>query len=506
MEQYIENDNNLDGREIFSNLDDLSDKKIGVLKGNVYDQDKYKNTTIYNTTENIFDDLRKHKIDGAIMESGVGKYIEAFSLDLSHFDEPLGSKFIAFGFQKDDTKYINEFNDFLVYFRSQIGTRSSDYGYDDEASTLDLKGENGTINVTCRLNVPPYAYKLNGEIVGTEILFIYTFARKYGYQINLIEAQSINEQIELLKNKTCNMAGGLFPIINEYRSEIAYSNVFRPSHAKMTIRYENTEDGNNSNTIYNSLDDFDGEPLGSLNDNYYQNLTKSKFPNSNITSIDSFYDLYTSLLREEIIGCLLDKPIVDYFINRYPERITLYPDKFDSNNYGFGFQRNEEGEILSKQFNEFLSKTDIDGLYYNWTHVNIKKINVDTNLNTSSEKIINVAINMDFIPLCFYYLEYPKGYEFELIYLFAKEYNYQINFTRLENDAQRMSYLTEGKANITGGHFTITEERNKSIIFSEPILKSSTVFTVTTDSKKEFLTNIVLDDNYEERPNNNIDF
>ena len=168
--------------------------------------------------------------------------------------------------------------------------------------------------------------------------------------------------------------------------------------------------------------------------------------------------------------------------------------------------KEKEGEILSKQFNEFLSKTDIDGLYYNWTHVNIKKINVDTNLNTSSEKIINVAINMDFIPLCFYYLEYPKGYEFELIYLFAKEYNYQINFTRLENDAQRMSYLTEGKANITGGHFTITEERNKSIIFSEPILKSSTVFTVKTDSKKEFLTNIVLDDNYEERPNNNIDF
>ena len=28
MEQYIENDNNLDGREIFSSLDDLSDKKM----------------------------------------------------------------------------------------------------------------------------------------------------------------------------------------------------------------------------------------------------------------------------------------------------------------------------------------------------------------------------------------------------------------------------------------------------------------------------------------------
>ena len=113
-----------------------------------------------------------------------------------------------------------------------------------------------------------------------------------------------------------------------------------------------------------------------------------------------------------------------------------------------------------------MSKTDIDALYYKWTHTKTKLLNVDTNLNTSSEKIINVAIIMDFIPLCFYHFEEPKGYEVELIYLFAKEYNYQINFIPLDNDSQRMSYLTEGKANITGGHFTITEERNKCIIFA----------------------------------------
>jgi len=69
-----------------------------------------------------------------------------------------------------------------------------------------------------------------------------------------------------------------------------------------------------------------------------------------------------------------------------------------------------------------------------------------------------------------------------------------------------MTNLTEGIANITGAHFTITEERKESILFSEPILKTSTVFTVRTDSKTEFLTTIVLDENYEEKPNNNIDF
>lgn len=185
--------------------------------------------------------------------------------------------------------------------------------------------------------------------------------------------------------------------------------------------------------------------------------------------------------------------------------MTYYPDIFGENNYGFGFQKNGEGETLLKEFNEFINNTDINSLYYKWTHSRTKDLHVDTNLNTSAEKTINVAINMDFIPLCFYYFNEPKGYEYELIYLFAKKYNYKVNFTRLENDIQRITYLTEGKANITGGHFTITEERKNTIHFSEPILRTSTIFTVRTDSKKEFLTNVVIDKNYEQKSNNNVD-
>jgi len=164
----------------------------------------------------------------------------------------------------------------------------------------------------------------------------------------------------------------------------------------MAIRYENTIKANKSNKIHNSISDFNGDSLGSLNDNYYQNLTKSNFPNSNITSFESFYDIYTALLLEVIEGCILDKPIVDYFMNRYPERITVYPEEFELNpffwnNYGFGFQKNDEGEKLVKEFNEFLNKTDIDALYYKWTHSKTKDLDIDTNLNTSSEKILNVA-------------------------------------------------------------------------------------------------------------------
>lgn len=158
--------------------------------------------------------------------------------------------------------------------------------------------------------------------------------------------------------------------------------------------------------------------------------------------------------------------------NRYPEDITYYEDIFDDNNYGFGFQKNEEGYALLKEFNEFLNNTDIDTLYYKWTHSNnTRNLEIDTNLNTSSEKIINVAINMDFIPLCFYGINDPRGYEYELVYLFAKKYNYQVNFTRLENDSQRISYLTEGKENITGVILQLLTKEKIIFIFLNLFLK-----------------------------------
>ena len=99
-----------------------------------------------------------------------------------------------------------------------------------------------------------------------------------------------------------------------------------------------------------------------------------------------------------------------------------------------------------------------------------------------------------------------KGYELDLIYMFAREYNYKINFINLElNESNRINYLLDGSANITGGHFTITDERKEIIYFSDIILESSILLSCRLDAKKENLTTYVVDQNFEKKPNNNVD-
>ena len=449
-------------------------------------------------------DLRNHKLDAAIVDNGVCNFTQAFEDDLTLLEGFFQLNFVGFAVQKDNITLLNEINELIGNSNSKIDERRVWYGFDEEQKHI-FKEQNGTrgyLNIMYRLEFPPYAYIEDGEPIGTEIGFIYYFTNVYGYRVNLSRGFSIQEQIDCLKNKTIDIAGGFLPILDEYKNDVSFSNVFHPSMPGMIIRYGNHIEF--ETIIYDSIKDFNGQSLGTLA--VYSELTKSLFKDSEIIYKDTFYELYIELLAGRIEGIIIDKVIADYFNNRYPNRITFYTDILEENNYGLGFQKNSEGEILKNQFNEFLKHTDTKALYEKWLRTNSLQMHVNKTLNDTSEKTINYATTLDLIPTNFIEFTESKGYELDLVYMFAREYNYKVNLINLDlNESNRINYLLEGKANITGGHFTITEERKKIIHFSDIILESATILSCRTDSKKEYLTTHIVDNNYDIKPNNNVD-
>ena len=69
MKEYIENDNNLDGREIYKSIDDIKEKRIGILKGSPYNSSIFQNATIYDTYDDLLNDLRTYKLDAIIADN-----------------------------------------------------------------------------------------------------------------------------------------------------------------------------------------------------------------------------------------------------------------------------------------------------------------------------------------------------------------------------------------------------------------------------------------------------
>jgi len=505
LKTYLRNDTNIDGRDIYSSISDLKNKTVGVLQGTAYNSSDFENVIIYEKYDKIIRDLRNHKLDAIIVDNGIANYTQAFSHDISSLSGWVGMNYIGFAVQKDDQKLLNELNDFIDNMSSEIEVKKTWLGLDEDLKNIlrNLNGTNGTINLMLKLENPPYSYLENGQVLGVEVFFIYYFAYAYGYQINLTLAETIQDQINCLKNKSIDIAGGFMPILDKFKNDILYTKAFHPSISNILIRYENSPVFATGLNIYDSVDDFNGEILGSLNESHYINITNSHFQKSELILSDSFYDLYTELLYENIEGFIIDKTIADYFQNRYPDRLTFYTENYLNNSYAFGFQKNDEGEKLLNEFNDFLSNFDTESLYNKWIKPNTSLL-IDKNLNKSA-KIINAAFFIGIRPMCYYEIEEEKGFELDLLYQFAKEKNYNINLTRINTTNDRINYITEGLANITGGIFSILEERKEYIKFSNPILETQTVLAVRTDSKKDYYKIVIVDNNFEEKPNNTVD-
>ena len=501
LSEYLENENNIDGRELYNSVDSLKSKKVGVLSGFYYNKSNFDNAIEYNSYDDLIDDLRKHKLDAIVLHGGMANNVQMFTNDISQLN---GQRMlIGIGLQKDNVTLLNQMNKFIVLASNSTTKKDLWLGINYQIQYINktLSGENGTINVVTLLNNPPYSYRdKKGEMTGGDIDFIYSFARDNGYKINLIIANSQDEQIEFLKNKSADLAIGSFPIRNDKRNEINFSNVWHPNAIVTLVRYENLPESAKLGPFYENAKDFDGENLGIFKDSSFEDLTKTNFPNSKYTYIDGAFGIFQALLMEEIEGFLMDEPNAEYFKIVYPERITYFPENFQENQYAFGFQKTNEGKILLDKFNQFLSNTNLKEIYDKWNVNDTTKLTIDKNLNTSAETI-NAAFLMDLNPICFLEGIEAKGYEVELLYKFAKEYNYNINFMQVDV-GDRVSYIEEKKANISGGWFTITDERKRSVNFSNSIHNAGTVLVTRVDRKKDALTLKVVDNNYNEKTNN----
>ena len=432
LSEYLENENNIDGRELYNSVDSLKSKKVGVLSGFYYNKSNFDNAIEYNSYDDLIDDLRKHKLDAIVLHGGMANNVQMFTNDISQLN---GQRMlIGIGLQKDNVTLLNQMNKFIVLASNSTTKKDLWLGINYQIQYINktLSGENGTINVVTLLNNPPYSYRdKKGEMTGGDIDFIYSFARDNGYKINLIIANSQDEQIEFLKNKSADLAIGSFPIRNDKRNEINFSNVWHPNAIVTLVRYENLPESAKLGPFYENAKDFDGENLGIFKDSSFEDLTKTNFPNSKYTYIDGAFGIFQALLMEEIEGFLMDEPNAEYFKIVYPERITYFPENFQENQYAFGFQKTNEGKILLDKFNQFLSNTNLKEIYDKWNVNDTTKLTIDKNLNTSAETI-NAAFLMDLNPLCFLEGTEAKGYEVELLYKFAKEYNYNINFMQVD--------------------------------------------------------------------------
>ena len=402
LSEYLENEKNIDGRELYQSVSDLTSKKVGTIKDFYINQTTYTFDSLngsYDSYESLVADLSTNKIDAILTYGAIANDTQMTSNDLSRF-VILENFNVGFGVQKDNTTIRDQLNEFrkTPFLTYELYSKWVGINYQIKYIDKNLTGNNGTLNIIAKDNFSGNCKKdENGEFIGSEIELLYEFAREYGYQLKITEASTYDEQVDFLKNKTADIAVGNFIIREDKRNDIDFSDVLHRSPSGFVVRYENLPDSADW-YIYHSIEDFDGEILAIVSSAPFGNLTKENFPNSQYKYYDNIYIPYEDLLMEDIEGFLIDEPIADYFKLFYPERLDYYTTDFFNFKYGFAFKKDEEGTALLNEFNQFLSNVNLTELYIKWNVSNTINVTIDKNLN-SSAPTINAAFYVDFKPL-----------------------------------------------------------------------------------------------------------
>jgi len=374
LKKYLENDHNIDNREIYKSISDLKSKKIGICKGTYFDGSvEFDSITEYENKDLLITAIKDFKIDGGIIMGGLADTIQEFSNIVSKFPEPLLNVDIVFALQKDNSKtelktQLNEFISKNKDIYEDLKTYWDLIWRETGFLNKTLTAEKGILNVIAKIDMSPHSYlrSYDQELIGAEIDFLYRFAREYGYGLSFIHANVDDELLNAIREKKADIALGFFAKRED--NTIDMTEVIYSSYISMLVRYFNLEYSLQWTSLYGSIKELNGEKIGIVTGTFYDTLSENYFPDSEFVYGDNIFYLLEKLMLEEIEGFIYDQPVIEVYSNLFPHRVNFYPfDELEQNHNGFGFQKNEEGEALAKEFNEFLKTIDIPALEKKWS-------------------------------------------------------------------------------------------------------------------------------------------
>ena len=460
-------------------ISDLATKRIGIVTGSLFAVTMPKalpDATFYEyyTYTDIIAALESGKLDAFPTDESIYKAMLWEGSKVSRIDESIDVSEYGLVFKKGGNLTLQkQINDYLAKTK-QDGSHKAleEKWFADKEPTEFLSYEglpatNGTLKIGICSSSKPFVYKKNDAFAGFDIEFLTSFAKEYGYALDFDDCAFANIMAGIEVGKYDIGVSGI-TITDERRESVDFSDVYHTEDLVFVIRNLEAAD---------DLTQFNNAALGVVTGSLYGGYSKEQFPNAAIKEFNTFADVLVALKQGRVDGIMLDKPNFNS-VARTDDKLSSITVPAYSVEIGFGFQKNEEGYALQAQMNEFLAKLKsegkIDAMIDKWYGETEPNEKIPLEELASNETVLDVAIDTTRKPFVYMYEGKPVGFEIEVLYMFCKEYGYNVKTSDI-SFASGLAGLASEKYDMVCGGLYMTDERKESVNFSEPYMFADVV-------------------------------
>ena len=210
-----------------------------------------------------------------------------------------------------------------------------------------------------------------------------------------------------------------------------------------------------------------GKTAGVMTGTPQDAIILAKIPDAQIQYFNSITDVALALEKNKISFAAL--PTVSYYtlVEEYPN-LGYLDVSLAVYDVGTVFAKTDEGDALRAQLNEYIASLKESGelekkqnywLYPNdWENVDIPE--------SGENGILTMATTSTLKPFSFKLNNKSVGYEIDIIAGFCREYGYGLKIEDVDF-AGILSGITTGRYDLAAGQISWTEERDKSVNFSD---------------------------------------
>ena len=231
-----------------------------------------------------------------------------------------------------------------------------------------------------------------------------------------------------------------------------------------------------------SVDDYDGRRFGVQTGSIHETIIEERFPHAEISYFSSFGDMIAGV-KSGIIDTFSCASSVAKEVCEANPSLTWLDERLGSNSCAFAFDMTEDGQLLCDQMSAYIQKLKADGtldeIFEKWDNDTAGAI--DLSVLPTNGRTLTFATSAETKPFSYIRDGNPAGYEVEIAVGFCREYGYGLEMKSL-NFEGIIPGLLSGLYDFAGDSIVITEERAKSVLFSEPDYEDDIVLIVKDGS------------------------